>query len=182
MKLSENQELIQTLKQILEDYPGLEYDERSSASMDNMLMVKVATDVKCDISVAVDIIRKLSESIGDQYKVKSRAGSDGSSLGNLKSFGLFLIEPNKNIRITYPNSKNGILMVDVVQDTEWVLNIDMNDPQLWSFAESNELEIHFNIFAEPNYRKYLRSYVDKIPRTYKGSQMAALTQTLNSKK
>ena len=66
MKLSENQELIQTLKQILEDYPGLEYDERSSASMDNMLMVKVATDVKCDISVAADIIRKLSESIGDQ--------------------------------------------------------------------------------------------------------------------
>ena len=57
-------------------------------------------------------------------------------------------------------------MVDVVQNTEWSLNISMSDPLLWSFAEGNELEIHFNIFAQPNYRTYLRTQINKIVRNY----------------
>ena len=64
MKLSENQELIQKLKQILGEYPGLEYDEHGSARTDNMLTIKVSTDVIYDISYAADVARRLSESTG----------------------------------------------------------------------------------------------------------------------
>lgn len=165
MKLSANQELIQKLKQILENCPGLEYDEHSSACMDNVLMVKVSTKIGCDISTAGDIARKLSESTGDQYKVQPSSGSGGSSLNNLKGFGLFLLAPNRNVRITYPDSKNGKLEVDVVEGVEMSLNVD--DPQLWNFAEGNDLEIRINIFAQPNYRKFLRSHVTRITRNYK---------------
>ena len=164
MKLSENQELVQELKQILGEYPGLEYDERESARMDNMLrVVKVSTDVKYDISSAVDIARKLSESTGDEYKVQPRSGSSEFSLDNVKSFGLFLLKPNRNVRIIYPDSKHGKLEVDIIQGVEISLKID---DTLWCFAEGNELEIHFNIFAQPNYRKFLRSHVTKFTRNY----------------
>ena len=169
MKLSENQELVQKLKQILEDYPELEYDAHSSAHLDNTLMVKISADVKYDISDAADIARKLSESTGDNYIPQLSASPNGSTLDNLRSFKLLLPKPHRNIRITYPDGKDGKLEVDVVQGVEILLNIDMNDPQFWSFAKGNELEIHFNIFALPNYRKYLRSQVTKITRTYNES-------------
>lgn len=165
MKLSENQELVQKLKQILREYPGLEYDERETARMDNMLrVVKVSTDVKYDINSAVDIARKLSESTGDEYKVQPRSGSGGSLLNNLESFGLFLLTPNRNVRITYPDSKDGKLEVDLIEGAEMSLNL--NDPYIWHFAEGNELEIRFNIYAQPNYHKFLRSHVTKFTRNY----------------
>ena len=169
MKLSENQELIQTLQQILEGYPGLEYDEGRSKLMDNTLIVKVSTDVRCNISDAANIARELSESTGDNYIPQLDARSDGPTSDNLRSFKLSLPKSHRNVRITYPDSKNGTLMVDVVQNTEWLLNIDMSDPQLWSFAKGDELELHFNVFAQPNYRKYLRSGVTKITREYNKS-------------
>lgn len=165
MKLSENHELVQKLEQILMDYPGLEYDKDSSARMDNMLLVKVSTDAKCDISTAGNIAIKLSKSTGDNYVPQLSANSDGSTLDNLRSFKLVLPKPHRNVRITYPDSRNGTLMVDVVEGMEWSLYVNMNDP-LWSFAEGNELVIHFNIFAQPNYRKYLRSHVTTITRKY----------------
>ena len=167
MKLSENQELIQKLKQILAEYPELEYDEHESARMDNMLRVKVSTNVKFNISSAVDIARKLSESTGDEYKVQPRSGSGEFSLDDLKGFGLFLLTPNRNVRITYPNSKDGKLEVDIIEGMEMSLNL--NDPHIWSFAEENELEIHFNIFASPNYRKFLRTHITKFTRNYNES-------------
>ena len=170
MKLSENSELVQKLKQILDDYPGVEYDEHSSSHMDNTLIVKVSSDVRCDIGSAADIAKKLNEYTGDNYIPQLSGSSDGSTLDHLRSFKLFLPTPHRNIRITYPDSKNGTLMVDVVQNTEWSLNISMSDPLLWSFAEGNELEIHFNIFAQPNYRAYLRTQINKIVRNYNESR------------
>lgn len=167
MKLSENQEHVQELKRILESYPDLEYDEHSSARMDNMLIIKVSSNAGCDISTAVDIARKLSKSTGDEYKVQPRSGSNGSLLNNLKSFGLFLLTPNRNVRITYPNSKDGKLEIDIIEGMEMSLNL--NDPHIWSFAEENELEIHFNIFADPNYRKFLRTHITKFTRNYNES-------------
>ena len=165
MKLSDNLELVQKLEQILIDYPGLEYDKDSSARMDNMLLVKVSTDTKCDIGTAGNIAIKLSKSTGDSYVSKLSANSDGSTLDNLRSFRLVLPKSHRNVRITYPDSRNDTLMVDVVQDTKWSLDIDMNDP-IWSFAKDNKLVIHFNIFAQPNYRKYLRSHVTTIIRKF----------------
>ena len=167
MKLSENQELIQKLKQILEDYPGLEYDERSSKRMNNMLIVKQSSDVRCNISEAADIAKKLSESTGDEYKIQPRSGSEEFSLDNLKNFGLFPLTPNRNVRITYPDSKGGTLEIDVIQGVE--MSLDMSDPQLWNFVEGNKLKIHFNIFAHPNYRKFLRSHITTFTRNYNES-------------
>lgn len=167
MKLSEDQELVHKLSQILEDYSGIEYDERRSEPLDDALIVKMSSDAECNINDAADIARRLSKSTGDNYQLS--ANSDGSTLDNLKSFKLSLPKPHRNIRITYPDSRDGKLEIDVVQNTEWSLNIDMNDPHFWSFAEGNELEIQFNIFALPNYRKYLRSHVTKITRIYNES-------------
>ena len=163
MKLSENQELVQKLKQILEDYPGLEYDERSSKRMNNVLIVKQSSDVRCNISEAADIARKLSESTGDSYIPRLSDSSGESTLDNLRSFNLFLPEPNKNVRITYPDNKDGILEVDVIQGMEMSLKVD---DSLWCFAEGNKLEVRFNIFAHPNYRKFLRSHVTTFTRNY----------------
>ena len=164
MKLSKNQELVQELKQILENYPDLEYDEHSSARMDNMLMIKVSSNAGCDISTAVDIARKLSESTSDEYKVQPRSGSGEFSLDNLKDFGLFRLTPNRNVRITYPDNKDGKLEIDVIQGME--ISLDMSNPQLWNFADGNELEIHFNIFAHPNYRKFLRTHITTFTRNF----------------
>ena len=165
MKLSENQELVQKLKQILKGYPGLEYDERETARMDNMLkVVKVSPDVKYDINSAGDIARKLSQSTGDEYKVQPRSGPGESLLNSLESFGLFLLTPNRNVRITYPDSKDGKLEVDIIEGAEMSLNL--NDPYIWHFAKGNELEIRFNIYAQPNYHKFLRSQVTKFTRNY----------------
>ena len=167
MKLSENQELVQKLKQILEDYPAVEYDEHGSGGMDNMLRVKVSTNAGCDISTVGDIARKLSESTGDEYKVQPRSGSGKFSLDNLNGFGLFLLTRNRNVRITYPDSKGGTLEIDVVEGVEMSLNID--DPQLWNFAEGDKLKVHFNIFAHSNYRKFLRSHITTFTRNYNES-------------
>ena len=166
MKLSENQELVQKLKQVLEGYPELEYDEHKSERMDNMLVVKASTDVGCDISEAANIAKKLSNFTGDEYKVQPSSGPDGYSHDNLKSFGLFRLTPNRNVRITYPDSKDGKLEVDIIQGVEISFHVD---DVLWCFADGDELEIHFNIFAHPNYRKFLRSHVTKFTRSYNES-------------
>lgn len=165
MNLSENHEIVQKLEEILMDYPDLEYDKDSSAGMDNMLLVRVSIDAKCDVDTAGNIAIKLSKATGDSYVAKLSANSDGSTLDNLNSFKLVLPKPHRNVRITYPDSMNETLMVDIVENMEWSLSIDMNDP-LWSFAKDNELIIHINIFAQSNYRKYLRSHETKIIRKY----------------
>lgn len=168
MKLSENQKLVQKLSLILKDFPGLEYDEINSARMENMLMIKVSTDAKCDISTAGIIAEKLSEFTGDQFKVQPRAGSKKFSLDNIGRFGLFQFMPNKNVRITYPDRKGDKLEIDIMEGMEMALNL--NDEDIWYFAEGNELTIQFNIFAQPNYHKYLRSHVTQVTRDEKKFQ------------
>lgn len=168
MKLSENQELVRKLSQILKDFPGLEYDEPNSARMENMLMVKVSTDAKCDISTAGVIAEKLSEYTGDQFKVQPRAGSERFTLENIRWFGLFQFIPNKNVRITYPDRRGDKLEIDIMEGMEMELNL--NDEDIWYFAEGNELTIQFNIFAQPNYHKYLRSHVTQVTRDDKKFQ------------
>ena len=162
MKLSENHEIVQKLEKILMEYPNLEYDIDSSSRMDNMLMVKTIPDAQCDIITAGNIAKILSESTGDQFKVQPRSGSHRSSLDDLSRFGLFLLTPNKNVRITYPDSKNDKIEVDIIDGLEMSLNL--NDPQLWQFATGNELEIHFNLYAQPNYREYIKSHVTRFTR------------------
>lgn len=162
MKLSENQEVLRKLKQILDDYPGVEYDEGKSTRLDDVLIVKVSPDVKCSINSASNIARKLSESTGDIYKVQSTGDSDGSTLDALKSFQLSLSKPHRNVRITYPDSKDGALEVDIIQGVKASINLE--DKQLWHFAEGNKLEIRLNIFANPNYRKFLRSEIVPLVR------------------
>ena len=164
MKLSENQELIQKLKKILGEYPGLKYDEHGSASIDDGLIVKVSPDAICNIGTAGYIAKILSDSTSNHYKVQLLSDSDRFTLEHLKGFKLILQQPNRNVRITYPDSKDGKLEVDLIQNEEMSLNLD--DPKLWYFSEGNELEIRFNIYALPNYRKFLRSHVTKFSRNY----------------
>ena len=168
MKLSENHELVQKLSLILQNFPGLEYDELNSARMKNMLMVKVSSDTKCDISTAGVIAEKLSEYTGDQFKVQPRAGSERFTLENIRWFGLFQFIANKNVRITYPDRKGDKLEIDIMEGMEMELNL--NDEDIWYFAEGNELTIQFNIFAQPNYHKYLRSHVTQVTRDDKELQ------------
>lgn len=167
MKLSENQELIQKLKQILNEYPGLEYDQHGLASMDDGLIVKVSPDTKCNIGIAGYVAKILSDSTNNHYKVQLLSDSDRFTLEHLKGFKLILQKPNRNVRITYPDSKTGTLEVDIIEGVEMSLSVD--DPRLWDFAEGNELEIQFNIFAQPNYRKFLRSHVSRVTRNYNGT-------------
>lgn len=157
MKLSENQELVQKLKQILADHPGLEYEERGSAHIDDGLIVRVSSDVKCDLGTAGYVAKKLGDSTGDHYKAQLYTSSDKSTPDHLRSFKVLLQEPNRNVRITYPDDKHGTLEVDIVQGMEVSLNLD--NPQLWYFAEGNKLTIRLNTFARPNYRGYLNSRI-----------------------
>ncbi len=168
MNLSENQELVQKLNLILQDFPGLEYDQLTSARIKKMLMVKVSTDAKCDISTAGVIAQKLSESTGDQFKVQALAGAERFTFVNIRGFGLFLFIPHKNVRITYPDRKGDKLGIDIMEGMEMELN--MNDEDIWYFAEGNELTIQFNIFAQPNYHKCLRSHVTKVNRDDKATK------------
>ncbi len=168
MNLSENQELVQKLNLILQDFPGLEYDQLTSARIKKMLMVKVSTDANCDISTAGVIAQKLSESTGEQFKVQALAGAERFTFENIRGFGLFQFLPNKNVRITYPAHKGDKLEIDIMEGMEMELN--MNDEDIWYFAEGNELTIQFNIFAQPNYHKYLRSHVTKVNRDDKATK------------
>ena len=157
MKLSENQELVQKLKQILGEYPGLEYDEHGSARIDDGLIVKVSPDTICNVGTAGYIAKVLSDSTNNHYKTQLLADSDRFRLENLRGFKLILQKSNRNVRITYPDSKDGTLEVDIIEGMEMSLNLD--DPKLWYFAEGANLEVHLNIFAQPNYRKFLRTHI-----------------------
>ena len=67
MKLSENQNVINALKHILEDYEYLEYDEKESSNM-NHLVVKV-TDINAvrDSGDAKWIVEKLTGTTGLEF-------------------------------------------------------------------------------------------------------------------
>ena len=61
MRLSENQKIVEDLKQILEDYDYLEYDE-ARPNRDKRfegLSIKVTSDADRDVQVITDICRRL---------------------------------------------------------------------------------------------------------------------------
>ena len=75
MLLSENQAVVDALKEILEDYEYLEYDEEYSRNRD-FLRVKVTNpNTPRDISVAHRIIRELGRSTGRDFLNPTSVGS-----------------------------------------------------------------------------------------------------------
>lgn len=63
---------------------------------------------------------------------------------------------HKNMRITYPDSTDDRLEIDVVQGVEMCLNLA--DSQLWNYANNDGvLEIQLNVFTLPEFRQFLYS-------------------------
>lgn len=69
-------------------------------------------------------------------------------------------EQNRNVRITYPDSRNEILEIDFVQGVEVELHLPID--LLRYYAKDGKVEINQNLFALPGYRNYLRSKVMEI--------------------
>lgn len=69
MKLSENQDIVEDLKQILEDYDYLEYDEARPNRDENFegLSIRVTANTERDIQVIVDICHRLEKTTGRTY-------------------------------------------------------------------------------------------------------------------
>ncbi|MYB92517.1 hypothetical protein F4054_05435 [Candidatus Poribacteria bacterium] len=69
-------------------------------------------------------------------------------------------EQNRNVRITYPDSRDRTLEIDFVQGTtiELFLPFDL----LQYYAKDGKVEINQNLFALPGYRNYLRTKVMEI--------------------
>ena len=69
MKLSENQDIVEDLKQILEDYDYLEYDE-ARPNRDKKfegLSISVTSNAKRNVQVIVDICHRLEKTTGRNY-------------------------------------------------------------------------------------------------------------------
>ena len=69
MRLSENQKIVEDLKQILEGYDYLKYDE-ARPNRDKKfegLSIRVTSNAKRDIQVIVDICHKLEKTTGRTY-------------------------------------------------------------------------------------------------------------------
>lgn len=62
---------------------------------------------------------------------------------------------NRNVRITYPDSPNGELEIDVVQGIEMSLNLTY--AELEYYAKDGVLKILQNLWANPGYRHFLFS-------------------------
>lgn len=67
---------------------------------------------------------------------------------------------NRNVRITYPDSKDGTLEVDFVQGMEVCLNLPY--ALLQHYAKDGKVEINQNLFALPGYRNFLYTKVMEI--------------------
>ena len=69
MRLSENQEIVGDLKQILKDYDYLEYDE-ARPNRDKKfegLHIKVTSNAKRNVQAIVDICHRLEKTTGRNY-------------------------------------------------------------------------------------------------------------------
>ena len=69
-------------------------------------------------------------------------------------------EQNRNVRITYPDSRNGILEVDFIQGVEVKLYLPLD--LLRYYAKDGKVEVNQNLFALPGYRNYLSTKVMEI--------------------
>lgn len=89
MRLSENQKIVENLKQILQDYDYLEYDEARSDRDEKFegLAVRIISDAERDVQVIIDICQKLEKTTGRKY-FHSYGGSyrSGDNLEKVWSF------------------------------------------------------------------------------------------------
>lgn len=69
MRLSENQKIVEDLKQILQDYDYLEYDQARPNRDKGFegLSVRVISETERDVQVIVDICQKLKKITGRNY-------------------------------------------------------------------------------------------------------------------
>ena len=69
MRLSENQKIVEDLKQILQNYDYLEYDQARPNEDKGFegLSVKIISDAERDVQVIVDICQKLEKTTGRKY-------------------------------------------------------------------------------------------------------------------
>ena len=75
---------------------------------------------------------------------------------------------HKNMRITYPDSTDDKLEIDVVEGIKMCLNLA--DSQLWNYANNDSLlEIQLNVFALPEFRQFLYSKDFQFRRKYGNS-------------
>lgn len=62
---------------------------------------------------------------------------------------------NRNVRVTYPDSPDGTLEIDIIQGMEISLNLTFAD--LKYYAKDGVLKIRQNLWANPGYRNFLFS-------------------------
>lgn len=69
MRLSENEKIVEDLKQILEDYDYLKYDEARSNRDRRFegLTIRVTSNAKRNVQVIVDICHRLEKTTGRTY-------------------------------------------------------------------------------------------------------------------
>lgn len=69
-------------------------------------------------------------------------------------------EQNRNVRITYPDSRNGTLEIDFIQGVEIELHLPID--LLRYYAKDGKVEINQNLSALPGYRNFLYTKVMEI--------------------
>ena len=62
---------------------------------------------------------------------------------------------NRNVRVTYPDSPNGELEIDVVQGIE--ISFNLTSAELEYYAKDGVVKIIQNLWANPGYRNFLYS-------------------------
>ena len=90
MKLSENPNIVQTLKRILKEYNYLEYDENRSNG--DVLSVQVtASDTEPDSESCENIRKKLEKSTNLIFFIPDKAYSEGNECGKPENY--FTLKP-----------------------------------------------------------------------------------------
>ncbi len=67
---------------------------------------------------------------------------------------------NRNVRITYPDSPDGILEIDVVEGVE--ISITLTLSELQYYAKDGIIEVIQNRYAGPGYSNFLYSQTARI--------------------
>lgn len=101
MRLSENQEIVRALKQILEDYDYLEYDEARPNRDESFegLSIRVTTDAERDIQVIVNICQRLKK-ITDRTYFFTYGGSYARADNLEKVWSFFTLREPKHEKLS----------------------------------------------------------------------------------
>ena len=90
------------------------------------------------------------------YPTSGEFPYDGEGSGK----GVFTSERNRNVRITYPDSTEDPLKIDVVKGMEVCCNLSF--AELRDYLKNGVIEIQQNLFALPCYHKFLCSKVIQV--------------------